>query len=132
MVSKSLEQIFGKGAFEYERKLAGTRPGEDETVRYVSLDGAESISELFDLVLGKISPPLMNAGGAVLEGDRVKLPDGRQFFAIVFHGDIEGWRKQIEQGASELGRATARVLNGNVITSDGQSYPLSGCKVEFD
>jgi len=132
MTRNPMERIFGEGAFEYERKIAGTRPGEDQTVRYVYYEDPESPSELFDLVLNKISPPLTNAGGAVLEGTRLKTPDGRRFFAIVFHRDLEGWRKQIEQGAIELGRATARVLGGDVIVSDGRSYRLSSCEAEFD
>ena len=53
------------------------------------------------------------------------------FFAIQFNIDLEGWRKQIELGAKELGRATAKVLGGDVIVSDGGSYPLSRCKIEF-
>lgn len=132
MPRNSMERIFGEGAFEYERKIAGTRPGEDATVRYVRFDDPASISDLFYEVLGKIQPRLMKSGGAVLEGTRLTLPDGRRFFAIVFHDDIDGWRQQIERGASELGRATARVLDGNVIVSDGQSCPLSNCEAEFD
>jgi hypothetical protein len=33
MTKNSMEQIFGKGAFETERKIAGTRPGEEASVR---------------------------------------------------------------------------------------------------
>jgi hypothetical protein len=71
-------------------------------------------------------------GGVVLEGTRLELPDGIRLFAVVFNDDLEGWRKQIEQGANELGRVTARVLAGDVIVSDGRAYPLSNCKIEFD
>jgi hypothetical protein len=53
-------------------------------------------------------------------------------FAIQFHDDVEGWRKQIEFGAQSLGRATAKMQGGDLIVSDGRSYPLSSCKVEFD
>ena len=53
------------------------------------------------------------------------------FFAIVFTVELEEWRKQIELGAKELGRATAKVLGGDIIVSDGCSYPLSSCKIEF-
>jgi hypothetical protein len=52
------------------------------------------------------------------------------FFAIQFNIDLEGWRKQIELGAKELGRATAKVLGGDIIVSDGRSYPLSSCNAK--
>jgi hypothetical protein len=113
-----MERIFGAGAFEYERKVPGTRPGEEACVRYVSFDDSASIPKLFHEVLNKIEPLLMKTGGATLEGTKLKLPDGAHFFAILFNLDLEGWRKQIELGAKELGRATAKVLGGDVIVSD--------------
>ena len=125
-----MEQILGV-EFERERKVAGTRPGEEASVRYVSFDDPASIPELFHEVLNKIAPKLVKSGGAVLEGTKLELPDGGHFFAILFSVDLEGWRKQIELGAKELGRATAKVLGGDVIVSDGRSYPLSSCKIEF-
>ena len=126
-----MERIFGAGAFEYERKVPGTRPGEEASVRYVSFDGRASIPELFHEVLNKIEPTLVKTGGATLEGTLLELSDGSHFFAIQFNLDLEGWRQQIELGAKELGRATAQVLGGDIIVSDGRSYPLSSCKIEF-
>jgi hypothetical protein len=132
MAKNYMERIFGADAFEYERKVPGTRPGEEASVRYVSFDDPASIPELFHEVLNKIQPLLMKTGGATLEGTKLELPDGAHFFAIQFNLDLEGWRKQIELGAKELGRATAKVRGGDVIVSDGRSYPLSSCKIEFD
>jgi hypothetical protein len=129
MAKNYMERIFGAGAFE--RKVPGTGPGEDASVRYVSFDDPASIPKLFDEVLDKIEPNLMKSGGAILEGTKLELPDGGHFFAILFSDDLEGWRKQTELGAKELGRATARVVGSDVIVSDGRSYPLSSCKVEF-
>jgi hypothetical protein len=132
MAKNYMERIFGAGAFEYERKVPGTRPGEEACVRYVSFDDPASIPKLFDEVLHEIKPRLMKTGGATLEGTKLELPDGGHFFAILFNLDLEGWRKQIELGAKELGRTTAKLLDGDVIVSDGRSFPLSSCKVEFD
>jgi hypothetical protein len=129
MAKHYMERIFGVGAFE--RKVPGTQPGEEASVRYVSFDDPASIPKLFDEVLDKIEPNLMKSGGAILDGTKLELPDGGYFFAILFSEDLEGWRKQIELGAKELGRATAKVLGGDVIVSDGRSYPLSSCKIEF-
>ena len=133
MPSKNyMERIFGAGAFEYERKVPGTRPSEEASVRYVSFEDPASIPELFHEVINKIQPFLMKTGGATLEGTKLELPDGGRFFAMQFNLDLEGWCKQVELGAKELGRATAKVLGGDIVVSDGRSYPLSSCKVEFD
>jgi hypothetical protein len=129
MAKNYMERIFGAGAFE--RRVPGTGPGEEASVRYASFDDPASIPKLFDEVLDRIRPKLVNSGGAILEGTKLELPDGGHFFAIQFSVDLEGWRKQIELGAKELGRATAKVLGGDVIVSDGRSYPLSSCKIEF-
>jgi hypothetical protein len=129
MTTSPMEKILGKGAFE--RKIPGTRPGGESSVRYVSFDDSDSIPGLFDAVVGKIGPPLVKSGGVVLEGTRLKIPDGTQFLALEYHGDIEGWQKQIEHSAGELGRSTARVLANDILVSDGRSYPLSCCEVEF-
>ena len=124
-----MERIFGVGAFE--RKVPGTKPGQETSVRYVSFDDPASIPKLFHEVLNKIKPKFVKNGAAFLEGTKLELPDGGLFFAIVFTVELEEWRKQIELGAKELGRATAQVLGGDIIVSDGRSYPLSSCKIEF-
>jgi hypothetical protein len=129
MTKNHMERIFGVGAFE--RKIPGTGPGEEASVRYLSFDHPASIPTLFDEALDKIEPSLVNSGGAILEGTKLELPDGSRFFAIWFSVDLEGWCKQLELGAKELGLATAKVLGGDVIVSDGRSYPLSSCKIEF-
>ncbi|GEM_PF-2250901 len=131
MPKSYMEYILGV-EFEHERKVPGTRPGEEASVRYVSFDDPASIPKLFHEVLNKIKPYLRKSGGATLEGTRLELPDGGHFFAILFTVDLEGWREQIELGAKALGRATAKVQGGDIIVSDGRSYPLSSCKIEFD
>ncbi|HKD30418.1 MAG TPA: hypothetical protein VKC66_31485 [Xanthobacteraceae bacterium] len=84
MATSPMEKIFGKGAFEFERKIPGTRPGQENRARYISFDDPDSIPELFHSVVRKIEPPLMKDGGVVLEGARLKLPDGTRLFA----GDV--------------------------------------------
>ena len=122
-----MERIFGPGAFEYERKVAGTRPGEEASVRYVSFDDPASIPKLFHEVLNKPERHLMN-GGAILEGTKLELPDGGRFFAIQVTYDLEGWREQVELGAKALGRATAKVLGGDVIVSDDAHIPCRAAR----
>jgi hypothetical protein len=52
--------------------------------------------------------------------------------AMAYHGDIEGWRKQISQGAQELGVLTATILEDRLTISDGREIGLSECRIEFD
>ena len=130
MAKSYMEQILGM-EFELERKVAGTRPGEEASVRYVSFDDPASIPRLFHEVLHEPEHHLMN-GGAILEGTKLELPDGSHFFALQVTYDLEGWRKQVELGAKALGRATAKIVGGDVVVSDGRSFPLSSCKVKFD
>ena len=80
MVKNHMERIFGVGAFE--RKVPGTQPGEEASVRYVSFDDPASIPKLFHEVPNKIKPKLVKSGGAILEGTKLELPDGGHFFAI--------------------------------------------------
>jgi hypothetical protein len=123
------EELFGKPP--YKRNIPGATPNTENNVRYISFDDPASIGDVFDSVLDQIRPRLYRSGGVVLDGTKLELPDGRRFVAVHYHMDVDGWRKQIEQGASKLGRATAKIAGGNVIVSDGQSYPLSSCKVEL-
>jgi hypothetical protein len=127
---KPIEEILGK--LERERAIPGTRPGESETVRYVSLGINQSPSDEYKVVIMKISPPLMKSGGVMLEGCILTLPDGTCFYPLILNGDIPGWQKQIEQGASSLGLLTAKIAEEAFLVSDGRSYPLSECSVEFD
>jgi hypothetical protein len=79
MPTNPMERIFGAGAFDYERKVPGTRPGEEASVRYLSFDDPAYVPKLFDEVLDKIKPFLMKSGGAILEGAKLELPDGGHF-----------------------------------------------------
>ena len=60
-----MERIFGVGAFE--RKVPGTKPGQEASVRYVSFDDPASIPKLFHEVLNKINP--FYSGGLLFWAD---------------------------------------------------------------
>ena len=61
MPKSYMERILGM-EFERERRIAGTRPGEEASVRYVSFDDPTSIPELFHEVLNKPEPYLLDGG----------------------------------------------------------------------
>ena len=70
-------------------------------------------------------------GGALTENCKIWLPTNELFHGLSYKGDIEGWRKGITLGATQLGLLTAKIAEGNIEISDGRVYALSDCKVEL-
>lgn len=116
-----------------EREIPGLIPVEWREYRYVSDDGYDKFvgKGLFDKVINKIEPPIPTSGGAITENCKLWLPSGELLHALSYKGDIEGWRKQIEQGANELGLLTGKIVGGEIILSDNRNYALSVCRIEF-
>jgi len=127
-----MEKILGLGPIEKQRTIPGAVNVEGVEHIYIADDGKNDVTSLFKKVTRQITPPLAKNGGAVLEGCKLNLPDGMLFHAIAYHGDIAGWREQIEKGAIALGLATAKVNEGKITTTSGDTYLLSGCEVIFD
>jgi hypothetical protein len=125
-----IEDIVGR--IEREPATPGTRPGQAEKVRYVSFDRSQNPAELFHDVVRRVKPVLAKNGGVNQDRFIVTLPDGTPFYALKYHGDVAGWRAQIEQGAADLGFLTAKIESDTFVVSDGRSYPLSECTVERD
>jgi len=76
-------------------------------------------------------PTLAKSGGVSEDGCYIDTPTGEKLCAVVYHSDIEGWRKQIEFGAKQLGLLTGKIVGDNIELSDGRVYVLSECKIEF-
>ena len=129
-MARSIEEIVGK--LERKRMIPGTRPGESEAVRYVSLDQGEDPGNAYQAVIMKVEPPLMKSGGVMLDGCIITVPDGTRFYPLVLNGDLDGWRRQIEQGAAELELLTGHIAHDRFYLSNGQVYPITECAVEFD
>lgn len=129
---RSIEDILGRGPIQKERTIPGTQSGEGDSVRYVSFDTNDIPAKVFRNVTRKIDPPLMSGGGIVLEGCIITLPDTTSLYPLVFHGDIAGWQRQIEEGAHALGLLSAKILDDKIVLSDGREVSLADCHVEFD
>ncbi|MEN3748510.1 hypothetical protein TPR58_15145 [Sphingomonas sp. HF-S3] len=100
---KSIEEILGRGPVQKERPIPGTLLGEADMVRYVSFYSKELPAKIFRNVTRKVNPPLVTGGGVVLEGCIITLPDTTSMYPLIFHGDVAGWQRQIEEGAHALG-----------------------------
>lgn len=51
---------------------------------------------------------------------------------MYYHGDLEGWSLDIEEGAQGLGLLLAWFDQGVLRISDGRAYSLGECVVTFD
>lgn len=128
-----LERVLG-GKIERRdsRVIPGTVSVAGQEVIYFSGDRGNPRRAQFLRLTRQVNPPLLKSGGASELGCTICSPDGMQFHAMAYHGDIEGWRKQIALGAKELGVLTAKISGGTLEISDGREIKLVECKVKFD
>jgi len=124
-------------------KILGVPVGRDETIPgtvdveglefiYFSDDGVIPVGSQFDALTQYTNPPYAQRGGAILDGCSLTLPDGSTFHAIVYHGDIHGWRQDIMEGARGLNITLARIDTDKIIIADGRIFNLTECMPKFD
>jgi hypothetical protein len=130
-MASGMEKILG-GPIGFEKIIPGTVVREGKGVIYVADDGKGDFRKQFGGLTKNVNPRHAKSGGKNSQGCKIWLPDGSLFHPIGYHGDTEGWRKDILQGARDLNLRTATVEDGYLVISDGQSFSLSDCKVEFD
>lgn len=120
------------------RHIPGTIKVEGREYLYISEDGEDFFTKnsravekqsLFDKVTSLFE--IAQSGGVISENCKLRLPTNELFHGLSYKGDIEGWRKQIEQGAELLGLLTGKISENNLELSDGRIYALSDCKIEF-
>ena len=128
-MTRPIEQIvgnIGKG-----RSIPGIKAGEAHRVIYVSFVPPDNPADIFENIVWKVHPPAARYGGVSLTNVIAKTPDGILFYALEYHGDLVGWRSQIEHGASESGVFSGRIEDGRLVISDGRSFNLSDCDVTY-
>ncbi|MHB9799642.1 hypothetical protein ACYCAX_17740 [Pseudomonas sp. MT3] len=129
---EELEVILGG---KLERADARVVPGTDgastREAIYFSDDGKNKFRKQFKNITCFTEPPNATCGGINEAGCDVTPPDGPLFHAAIYHGDLSGWRKDMEEGARGLGLLLARIEGDQFVISDGRSFPLSECKIEF-
>lgn len=127
-----LEKILG-GKIEQSnaRNIPGVTIVDGQQVVYFSDDGKNNSRKQFKNITCFSEPPNAVRGGVNDRGCKVTPPSGPIFHAISYHGDLDGWRKDIEAGAIGLGLLLAQIKGDQLVISDGRSIPLSDCKIEF-
>jgi len=127
-----LEKILG-GKIEQlgQRSVPGMTPVDGVEIIYYQDDKRTTPKKLFKSFLDGLSFREAKFGGRVSDSCSVLSPDGLLFRAMSYHGDLAGWRKDIEEGARGLGLLLAKIEGDQFVISDGRSFPLSECKIEF-
>ena len=119
------------GKIEGKRGVPGVTSSVDEEVVYVEDIIEGDFIEFFRKLIRYVDPPLIKSGGAVLDGCILTTPNGQNFQAISCRGDLEGWRKQISEGANGLKIATGHIKDNILILSNGDLVRLEDCLVKF-
>jgi hypothetical protein len=110
--------------------IPGTVPVEGVEIAYFC-DGSSEGERFHDLT-SHSKPRHAQCGGMNERGCSLTLPDGSIFHAIGYHGDIVGWRQDIEEGAAAQKIALARIEADTLVISDGRVVKLSTCTAKFD
>ena len=109
------------------RNIPGTIPVVGREFLYVQCSDVAAFEEFFSQVgtVGRSPPP--KKGGMLNESARLVLPDGRQLFALSFKGDLEGWRRKIDECAATFGAVIGQV-DGDAIKLTTERYSLAECQ----
>lgn len=129
---KQLKKILG-GKFERQdsRVIPGTVPVEGTEFLYFADDRKNTFRKQFRNLTEYTNPPYAKSGGINERGCKISLPTGDSLYAIGYHGDLEGWRKDIETSALAQHILLAKIQGNHISVSDGRAFPLSECSVEF-
>ncbi|MCY1414344.1 hypothetical protein D9M71_297910 [compost metagenome] len=106
-------------------------PVDGVEIVYYQDDKRTTPKKLFKSFLDGLSFRNAKNGGRASDSCSVLSPDGLLFRVMSYHGDLAGWRKDIEEGAKGLGLLLAKIEGDQFVISDGRSFPLSECKIEF-
>jgi len=129
---RQIERILG-GKFERadSRVIPGSIPVEGIEIVYFADDGENTFRKQFSKLTEYTNPPYAKSGGANEQGCKITLPTGETFHAVGYHGDVDGWRKDIEASADARHILLARIRGNDIAISDGRSFPLDKCAIEF-
>lgn len=115
-----------------QRELPGLNPREGLEVIYYQDDGRTTARKLFRMLLEGVKTSSAKAGGIVSDPCTIVLPDGRMFRAASYHGDVDGWRKDIVNSTRAKGILLGKVDGNNFLVADGSDFPLTNCVIKAE
>ena len=130
-MDKGLQELLGVEALD-DWMLPGTTPRDADRVVYVFLPDHADPSHEFTKVISRVDPPIPKNGAVSFDTWLVKTPAGEAFYPLSFHGDVDGFREQIELGAIQLGLKVAKIEGDKFVVSGGPAHRLSDCTVTLD
>jgi len=125
-----MEKILGV-AIGHKGIIPGAVPTNGVETVYFRDDGRTMLEQFDALASSYKNPRHAQYGGMNEQGCSLTLPDGSTFHAVQYHGDISGWRQDIEEGAVAQKIALARIEADKLVISDGRVFELSACTAKF-
>ena len=111
--------------------VAGVSPNPGTETIFVAEMKKVRNGKLFSKLTKSVKPLIPKHGGSIDIGCILTIPDGQKFFAIEYHGDVEGWRKQFLAGAKVVNATTAFIVSDNFVIDDGRVVALELCDFEL-
>lgn len=131
-VLNQLEAILGDGIErKNQREIPGLAARDGVEVVYFAVDGKANARKLFKSITNHTNPPNAQSGGANESGCVITVPGEIKFHALSYHGDLDGWRRDIEIGAAAYGVLLAKIESSEIVLKDGRSFSLTQCIVKF-
>ncbi len=99
---------------------------------YFEVNEKKSIAKQFKTLTTTPEPRHAKNGAVTTRGCRIVLPDGRVFQAIGYHGDVGGWRLDIQRSAQQLDVMLAKIIDGKFVLGDGAVFDIDNCHSKFE
>lgn len=130
---KHLETALG-GKLEQNnaRIIPGVFKKDGAEVIYFSAPPKGNHRKQFRSITNYTNPPFAKFGGVNESGCCIVLPDGTSFHSLTYHGDLVGWKKDIEEGAKSQGSLLAQIDGRYLHLFDGRTIELNTCTINFD
>ena len=111
------------------RPVPGTVPVDG--IRFVYLESREKnvFDKFGDFVSCVDDTEGPSHGGMIDEEFSLVLPNGSRFYAISFKGDLEGWRRNIENFSRHIGISYGEIEKGFFVFSTDKTVQLSSCEL---
>ncbi|MDH2435274.1 hypothetical protein QCD60_22375 [Pokkaliibacter sp. MBI-7] len=119
------------------REILGEIGTDDTIPGTIAVDGREYIylenikgrplSKQFYDIDNNFQPPYPKDGALNSTGFMLGIPDGAEFYALLYHGDIESWRKCVKKSAISMKIKYATIVGEFFCISDGRKIGISQC-----
>lgn len=127
-----MEKILGgKIQSTAEIGINGLQGTNDSEVIFFEVPDAEQPAVVFRRLTNATDPPNAQNGGASEYGCSIRTPENGSYHALIIHGDLDGWRKDIELGARQLDLSLAKVCGDTLVLDGDHKRPIADCDVEF-